>query len=125
MGPTASEESVEGDELTAAETLANGTRVLAVDPRTGIEVFGSVEGSEQTGDVVQVEPVGPGYPPGGFTAEAERVEVVAQPHDDVDAHESRKRTEWDITCMVLSGALENLSDSTLTMLSSSIAEGHL
>lgn len=100
-----------------------GARVVAVDPRTGIEVFG-VSGGVNDGHVT-IDPMGPGYPPGGFSVPMENAEVVAAPDDDMDAYEQRKRTEWDVVCMVLSGALENLSDGTVEFVSNFINEGHL
>lgn len=100
------------------------SRLLVVDPRTGIEVLGVVETS--VGDGVRIKPIGAGYAPGAFTVDPESViEVVGKPYEEPDDHETRKRKEWDITCMCLLGALENLDETTVDMISSSISTGHL
>lgn len=112
-----------GADDTTDGALQDGARVAAPDPRTGVEAVGRVDGAD--GGSVRVEPIGPAYPPGPFECDRDAIEKLADPDGPVDDYESRKRSEWDITCMAMSGALGNLNDHTVELISNRIAEGHV
>lgn len=91
--------------------------VWAVDERTGMRVLGEAEPADR-GQVV-VDPLGPAYQPGRFTADRGDTEEVDE--DD----ESAELARWDIISLCLMGALDQLDEGSLGLVETTINTGHL